>query len=273
MSINGTDPTMDTAKCAANGLNTSCACDPLERDQAAKAIDGSTFYMRPLPSSLVPFSSSEGRQRLREADNARFAESFYPLIEQFTTQAEPAFCGLSSLVMVLNGFGLDPGKVWKPPWRFYTEEHLNCCLTLEDVKQRGIAMPQLACLARCNSLDCEELYTDKIDIDLFRERITHTVSHNEAFAVVSYSRQSLGQTGIGHFSPVAAYHKATDSVLILDVARFKYPPYWATISELYKATLPVDTETNRSRGLMIFQRAKKLGAPDPAKVRRTPSPL
>jgi Phytochelatin synthase len=31
----------------------------------------------------------------------------------------------------------------------------------------------------------------------------------------------LGQTGSGHFSPIAGYHAATDSVLILDVARFK----------------------------------------------------
>ena len=37
---------------------------------------------------------------------------------------------------------------------------------------------------------------------------------------------ALLQTGDGHFSPVAGYHAGTDSVLVLDVARFKYPPYW-----------------------------------------------
>lgn len=42
-----------------------------------------------------------------------------------------------------------------------------------------------------------------------------------------FYRTSLGQTGTGHFSPAAAYHKPSDSALILDIARFKQPPYWA----------------------------------------------
>ena len=37
--------------------------------------------------------------------------------------------------------------------------------------------------------------------------------------VVSYSRKALGQTGDGHYSPVGGYHKDTDQVLTLDVAR------------------------------------------------------
>ena len=36
----------------------------------------------------------------------------------------------------------------------------------------------------------------------------------------------LGQTGDGHFSPIGGYDAASDQVLLLDVARFKYPPHW-----------------------------------------------
>ena len=39
--------------------------------------------------------------------------------------------------------------------------------------------------------------------------------------IVSYSRAVLNQTGSGHFSPIAGYHKEKDMVLIMDVARFK----------------------------------------------------
>eukprot|EP00438_Fugacium_kawagutii_P023482 Skav211083 [mRNA] locus=scaffold117:2766:5397:+ [translate_table: standard] len=39
--------------------------------------------------------------------------------------------------------------------------------------------------------------------------------------VVCYTREVLGQTGAGHFSPVGGFDEETDSVLILDVARFK----------------------------------------------------
>jgi len=35
-------------------------------------------------------------------------EGFFPLIEQFSTQDEPAFCGLASLAMVMNTLQIDP---------------------------------------------------------------------------------------------------------------------------------------------------------------------
>mmetsp|Transcript_20411 Transcript_20411/g.28706 ORF Transcript_20411/g.28706 Transcript_20411/m.28706 type:complete len:229 (+) Transcript_20411:80-766(+) len=72
--------------------------------------------------------------------------------------------------------------------------------------------------------------------------------HNRGFMVVSFSRSSLGQTGEGHFSPIAAYHEPSDSCLVLDVARFKYAPYWVSVTELYDATRPVDSVTALSRG-------------------------
>lgn len=40
-------------------------------------------------------------------------ESYFRLAEQFRTQDEPAFCGLSTLTMVLNALAVDPGRVWK----------------------------------------------------------------------------------------------------------------------------------------------------------------
>jgi glutathione gamma-glutamylcysteinyltransferase len=43
--------------------------------------------------------------------------------------------------------------------------------------------------------------------------------------VFSFCRTTLQQTGDGHFSPLGAYHAPTDSVLIIVVARFKYPYY------------------------------------------------
>ena len=38
-------------------------------------------------------------------------------------------------------------------------------------------------------------------------------------------------TGSGHYSPVAGYHPGQDLVLILDTARFKYPPYWLFVTD------------------------------------------
>ena len=43
---------------------------------------------------------------------------YFKLAAQFQTQDEPSYCGLSTLVMVLNTLGVDPGRVWKGPWRW-----------------------------------------------------------------------------------------------------------------------------------------------------------
>jgi hypothetical protein len=56
-----------------------------------------------------------------------------------------------------------------------------------------------------------------------------------SFVIVSYTRKTLGQTGDGHFSPVGGYDRATDSILILDVARFKYPPHWVPVEMMWEA--------------------------------------
>jgi len=40
-----------------------------------------------------------------------FLESYFILGPQLRTQDEPAYCGLSSLVVILNAFSVDPGEM------------------------------------------------------------------------------------------------------------------------------------------------------------------
>ncbi|MBK6520046.1 MAG: hypothetical protein IPG04_39430 [Polyangiaceae bacterium] len=78
-----------------------------------------TFYRRPLPDSAIPFSSAEGRRLFAEALATGGLDGYFALAEQFHTQAEPTFCGLGSLVMALNALAIDPGRLWKGPWRWW----------------------------------------------------------------------------------------------------------------------------------------------------------
>lgn len=79
--------------------------------------------------------------------------------------------------------------------------------------------------------------------------------------IACYSRQTLGQTGTGHFSPLGGYHKGRDLVLILDVARFKYAPHWVPLPLLYQAMQPADPATGRPRGLLIVQARGRAAGP------------
>jgi hypothetical protein len=69
--------------------------------------------------------------------------------------------------------------------------------------------------------------------------------------IVNYDRAVLGQNGSGHVSPIGAYDEETDSVLVLDVARYKYPPVWVPFSTMFDAMQSVDTGSNRSRGIVV----------------------
>lgn len=109
-------------------------------------------------------------------------------------------------------------------------------------------------LARCQGLRVEMKRPDASrGVEEFRKDIEASMEGEDLrnILVVSFSRASLGQTGDGHFSPIAALHE--DQVLILDVARFKYQPYWVKVEDLYSALRPIDEATGESRGWFIMK--------------------
>lgn len=75
--------------------------------------------------------------------------------------------------------------------------------------------------------------------------------------IVSYSRKTMLQTGDGHFSPVGGYHAARDLVLILDTARFKYPPHWVPLPLLHEAMAAHDPVTQQPRGLLLVRPSQR----------------
>ncbi|CAJ1942960.1 unnamed protein product [Cylindrotheca closterium] len=240
-----------------------------------------SLYKRVLPDSCTAFSSSSGKRIFASALAHNGLKSFYSLIQQFTTQSEPAYCGLTTLVLILNALSVDPLINWKGPWRWYSEELLNCCLPLEEIKTSGITIMDFACLARCQGLQVEMTYAEEDGLSKFRQAVKeacvesspssfpsdglfdrnqqessiNTPSPDEKLdkvLAVSYSRKVLSQTGSGHFSPIAAYDPESDQVLILDTARFKYGAHWTKLELLYDAMKPIDTTSGKSRGYALL---------------------
>lgn len=217
-----------------------------------------TFYRRPLPDSAIPFSSPEGRRVFAEALATGGLDGYFPLAEQFHTQAEPTFCGLGSLVVALNALAIDPGRLWKGPWRWFGEELLDCCVPLDVVRSRGLDLDELACLARCNGAAVDLRRADGATVESWREALDEG-ARADAVIVAAYDRSALGQTGSGHFSPLGGYHRERDLTLVLDVARFKYPPHWVSADRLWEAMRAIDPSTGKSRGWLTL-RARTRGA-------------
>lgn len=216
---------------------------------------GQTFHRRALPPGAIAFSSDEGRRLFAEAAASGGLGGYFPLAEQFHTQSDPAFCGLGSLVVALNGLAIDPGRPWKGPWRWFAEDMLDCCVPLEDVRLRGLTLDQLGCLARCNGAAARIQRHADGAIPAWRSAI-ESAARGGVVLIAAYDRSALGQTGAGHFSPIAGYHRARDLVLVLDVARFKYPPHWIPADRLWHAMAPVDPATGLARGWVLLRRAR-----------------
>lgn len=177
---------------------------------------------------------------------------YFPLAEQFHTQSYPAFCGLGSLVMALNAMSIDPGRVWKGPWRWFSEDLLDCCVPLTEVRVRGVDVNEFACLARCNGADVDVHRGDTSSLDDWRDALAIAAS-GEAVVVAAYDRAAMGQTGSGHYSPIGGFHRARDLALILDVARFKYPPHWVSAESLWLSMQRIDPTTGQARGWLVIR--------------------
>ena len=242
--------------------------DDTSAPSSSSSRSGVSFYGRSLPSTLIPFSSTKGKQLFREALAAGTMESYFPLSEQFTTQSEPSFCALSSLAMVLNALKYDPKKIWKGVWRWVTEETLQCETStacghsLDNIRSKGMVFYDFEALAKCHNVNIQSYPVDdkclegchSYQYDHFRKLVIASSSSEnaQAFIVCNFSRKYLGQTGDGHFSPVGGIHTGENLVLIMDVARFKYPPYWVPLSELYEAMMCRDKVVNEPRGYFVI---------------------
>lgn len=209
-------------------------------------------YKRVLPCPpAIEFASPEGKELFAEAFADGMMNGFFRLIGTFQTQAEPAFCGLTSLSVVLNALSIDPGRKWKGPWRWFDESMLDCCEPLEKVKQEGITFAKVACLAKCAGASIQAFRADESSLNSFRAYVEECASSESRHLICSYDRRPLEQTGIGHFSPLGGFHRQRDMALILDVARFKYPPHWIPLSLLWKAINTIDESSGKARGFMV----------------------
>lgn len=215
-------------------------------------------YRRVLPSPpAIEFASPQGKKLFTEALEGGTMEGFFKLISYYQTQSEPAYCGLASLAVVLNALAIDPGRTWKGPWRWFDDTMLDCCEPLSKIKDEGITFGKVSCLAFCNGANVEAFRTNESSIDEFRRHVISSASSEDSHVITSYHRGVFKQTGTGHFSPIGGYHAGKDMVLILDVARFKYPPHWVPLILLWEAMDTIDNATGHHRGFMTVSRIPK----------------
>lgn len=217
--------------------------------------------------ALIPLPAQAGQELLFRS---RVRADFLPLVGSFVTQANLSYCGVASAVMVLNSLGVPaPETPGYGPYRFWSQDNLfaasagRAFATAESVGRRGMTLAQLAGLLAAQGVSVQRWQGDQLSLPQFRGLLRRSLSDPDDRLLVNYHRPSLGQQGGGHISPLAAYDPTGDRVLILDVARYRYPAVWVSTEALWRSIRTVDPDSGVSRGLVRISRGPAMATPPP----------
>lgn len=209
----------------------------------------------PLPPDLIALDTPEGEKLLVEAPAKA---DFVRLVSSYTTQDRPPFCGVASAVTVLNALPIphpatEVGALFTQQNVF--NEQARTVITPEAVGRGGMTLAQLANLLQSHPANVELTYASDISIDEMRSRLSKNLATTGDYVIVNYNRGELAQESMGHISPLGAYHAGSDRFLLLDVARYKYPPHWVTAEALHRAMRAGDLVSGKSRGFLTVSAA------------------
>lgn len=222
------------------------------------AATGARAETLALPDTLVDLRSARGEAFLLEAQPLA---AYFPISVTFVTQKTQAYCGVASIVMTLNAIGVPaPTSPEYQPYATFTQENLldertDAILPRAVLARQGMTLDQLGGLLALHPIGVDVHHATEGGLDEFRARASAALAAQDRFVVVNYLRKALGQERGGHISPLGAYDAKTDRFLILDVARYKYPPVWVTAADLYAAMNTTDADNdNKTRGYVLVSK-------------------
>lgn len=209
----------------------------------------------PVPPNLVALAQPAGQKRLTSSTSN---QSYWPLSQYFETQRNEAFCSVATSVMALNALGIRrPQSTQYPDFPFFSQEDFFHGIDPQvanaaRVSQEGMTLDQLSTALNAFPVDVRKYHAADLSLGQFRDLVRATTGHSDRFVLLNFRRVEIGETGGGHWSPLAAYDSASDSALLLDVARYKYPAVWVPLAQLYAGALAVDSVSGLSRGIVII---------------------
>ncbi|MEW6341964.1 MAG: phytochelatin synthase family protein [Pseudomonadota bacterium] len=242
------------AALAVAGALSGCASPATENHAAAPVAARSADGPLPVPPNLVALMQPEGQKRLfSSGDN----QSYWPLSQYFETQRNEAYCSVASSVMALNALGIKrPESSQYPDFPYFSQQDFFRSVDPQvadaaRVSREGMTLDQLGAVLSGFPVAVMKYHSGDLTLAQFRDLIRETTEHDDRFALLNFRRVEIGETGGGHWSPLAAYDAASDSALVLDVARYKYPAVWVPVTQLYAGSQAVDSVSGLSRGLVI----------------------
>lgn len=206
----------------------------------------------------VYLNTTEGIDRLSHAD---MSASYYLVMPYVDTQENLGFCAPASIAGVLNSLPNvpRPSDAQYKPYSYFTQANLfnksaSQVKPYNAVVRSGLTLTQAAQFLDAHGVDNRVYYGSDLTLNQFRDLVKEALQNPHERLIANFDRGALEQEGAGHFSPLVAYDSASDSVLISDVAKFKYPPFWVSLTEFLNAINTIDPDSNESRGVIaVFE--------------------
>jgi len=181
---------------------------------------------------------------------------YWQLIPVFAVQITQSYCAVASAVTVLNAMPIprpvDPAYA---PYPYFTQSNFFTpavakIISPQTVLAGGMTRDEMAATLSRHGVTARSIAGDTFDDAGLRALLQKALGDDGQFVLANYFRANLGQVGGGHWSVLAAYDAPSDSVLILDVAKYKYPPVWVGIGTLRQAIATIDGASSKARGLV-----------------------
>lgn len=212
---------------------------------------------------VVSFTTTKSEQFISSSDAK---SGLWDLLSNFETQESQAFCGIASSVVILNSLNIKPSipaPSWYPFERFNQTNFFNMdVLKLKApnvVNMEGVTLDELTAILNTYDVTATAYHaTDDFGLYNFRKTIMFAMRDSNSRVILNFHRKPLGQSGGGHHSPIAAYDPKSDRFLVLDVARYKFVPYWVTAEDLWKAANTMDNDAKAMRGIIVIEKGKKI---------------
>jgi hypothetical protein len=207
-------------------------------------------------ADLIYLNTPAGAERLVAA---RFKQQFFFVQPYVESQQNLAFCGPASIASTLNSMDIPrPAAAPLSPYTFFTQGNIFTPATQRikssaQVSLNGMTLAEVAEFFNALGVKAAGYYAEQLDLDQLRVLVQTTLQNPKKRIIVNYSRKPLGQVGAGHMSPLGAFDENSDSVLLLDVAKFKYPPAWVTLTDLLIAVRTTDPDSGKSRGIVVVE--------------------
>lgn len=202
------------------------------------------------------WDSPEGLSRLQRSDAK---ENFWKLIRFYEAQIRLTYCSVATSVITLNALSItSPKSQFLGKYQIFTQEEffsesVSGVIDQNDVAERGMTLEELATVLKVFPITVFKYEAQYLPQEEIRDLLIAALKNPNQCVLALYQRKELKQEGGGHWSPIAAYDVKSDSFLVLDVARFKYPPVWIDAAAFINS-MQTTNVYDQSRGFIIIEK-------------------